>query len=1135
MGAVGTSGVQSYGIYISNSPNNTIGGSSAYRNIISANLTYGILITGSTSTGNIIKGNYIGINAAGTGFIPSSSQDYGIYLATSVNNNVIGGDRTAGEGNVISGNTNSGIAAESTDANGNMIRGNIIGPQKDGSTIIVGGAGAQWRGILIINSPNNTIGGSSVYRNIISANLSYGIYITGIISTGNTIKSNYIGIDSAGTGFIASSSQDYGIYLTSSANNDTIGGDRTAGEGNVISGNTNSGIYTESAHANGNIIRGNIIGPQKNGLTIIVGGAGAQSRGIYILNSPNNTIGGSSIYRNIISANLTYGVYITGISSTGNAIKGNYIGINAAGTGFITLGSQDYGIYLTADANNDTIGGDRTAGEGNVISGNTLYGIYINSTHANGNRVRGNIIGPQKDGSTIIIGGGGAQDYGIYISSSPNNTIGGSSVYRNIISANLDYGIYITGVSSTGNAIKSNYIGIDSAGTNFITSSSQDYGVYLTGSANNNTIGGDRTAGEGNVISGNTLAGIQTISADINGNMIRGNIIGPQKNGSTIIVGGGGAAQLYGIYINSSPNNTIGGSSIYRNIISANLLYGVYITGATSTGNTIKGNYIGIDSAGTDFITVSDQDYGIFLTASANNNVIGGDRTAGEGNVISGNILYGIYTNSTHINGNIVRGNIIGPQKDGSTIVAAAGVQIYGIFINSSPNNTIGGSSAYRNIISANLDVGVVITGITSTGNTIKGNYIGIDSAGTDFITSSSQDYGIWLTTSANNNVIGGDRTAGEGNVISGNTVYGIYTNSTHANGNMIRGNIIGPQRDGSTNVAFNEQTRGIYIFNSPNNIIGGSSAAYRNIISANLLHGVSIIGIFGPATGNVIKGNYIGIDSAGTGFIASSSQDYGIFLTGSANSNIIGGDRTAGEGNVISGNTNTGIFTESTHANGNMIRGNIIGPQKDGSTIIAIADTQTYGIYIDNSPNNIIGGSSIYRNIISANLTYGIRISGSSSTGNTMQGNYIGSATDLTKITSAAQDIGVYILSSANSNTIGGWAAGEGNIIAFNTTDGISITGAGSNFNLISRNSIYDTTAGGMAGLPINLNGTGNDNYLPPTIDSANGTTVWGTADSVGDTVEVYLHYDGVGGFKTTTAGKKCFALFGQHRRCRG
>jgi hypothetical protein len=55
----------------------------------------------------------------------------------------------------------------------------------------------------------------------------------------------------------------------------------------------------------------------------------------------------------------------------------------------------------------------------------------------------------------------------------------------------------------------------------------------------------------------------------------------------------------------------------------------------------------------------------------------------------------------------------------------------------------------------------------------------------------------------------------------------------------------------------------GVYIYNAPNNVIGGTTVGARNVISANLGGGIVIEG--SGATGNLMQGNYIGTNAAGT------------------------------------------------------------------------------------------------------------------------------------------------------------------------------------------------------------------------------------------------------------------------------
>jgi len=1085
--AVDASNNQVYGIYMLNSAGITIGGSTlGHRNVISDNRTYGLYFTGSNSRSSVVKGNYIGIAADGGSYITSSSQDYGVYFTNSARSNAIGGT-TSGEGNLISGNTEYGIHLNGAVSVPylNVIYGNIIGPQKDGSTYVTGNL--QTHGIYLDRSRNNIIGSSvSGGRNIISANETAGIYITGTSSTGNTIKGNYIGTSSNGAGFITNSTQDHGIYTYTDCAAVTIGG-IVAGEGNVISGNNSDGVYLTNTATTASLFR-NIIGPAVDGSTLL---SSNQTYGVNISSSPNNIIGGSSsAYRNIISANGNSGVYIIGSASTGNQIKGNYIGMASNGTSLIASSAQSHGINSASTYN--TIGGT-ISGEGNLISGQSTNGYGILLSTSNNNKIYGNVIGLSDDGLSDL--GVNNQLYGIHFSGSSNNIIGGSTTAtRNIISGNQGTGMYVSG-SSNNNTITGNYIGIATNGTSFVAGNSQDYGIYVLTSSSGTIIGGTNT-GEGNVISGQrTTTGLPASGINLNASSstIIGNTIGPQANGSTFLTN----EQLRGITLVSSANNIIGGtSSAYRNVISSNGEHGIYISGATATGTVIKGNYIGIASNGTSFITSNSQDNGIYFSETAPATTIGGTNT-GEGNVISGNgadTAHGIYMNN---GGNEVYGNYIGPKAVGTTTLDPTNNQDYGIYINNTAGNIIGGtSSGHRNVISDNTSAGIYITGASATGTFIKGNYVGIATNGTSIIAGNTQASGVYILSSANNNTIGGINS-NEGNIVSGNATYGIQLASTS---NYVYQNIIGLQANGSSFVTSSAQSSGIRIAGASDNIIGGSTASYRNTISGNASSGISASG---TCTGNVIKGNFIGPISAGTSTVAGSDQDHGIsFSIAAATANTIGGT-ISGEGNVISGNADNGIyFVLLTGTVGNYIYQNTIGLQADGVSLLAgfAGHSQDNGIKIDGDDNNIIGGNSAsYRNVISDNLSAGILLTASTSTGNVIKGNYIGTTSAGASISGSGQDYGVHI-STAKNNQIGTGITADGNIIAYNTSAGIYFQNAGSSGNLISRNLIYGNTA-----KAINHNSVGNATYAAPTVDfNFTATTVSGTA-TAGDIIEVF------------------------------
>ncbi len=270
------------------------------------------------------------------------------------------------------------------------------------------------------------------------------------------------------------------------------------------------------------------------------------------------------------------------------------------------------------------------------------------------------------------------------------------------------------------------------------------------------------------------------------------------------------------------------------------------------------------------------------------------------------------------------------------------------------------------------------------------------------------------------------------------NSVCGISLSGSTATGNKVTGNYIGTTADGTAALA---NVSGIYISSAPSNIIGGTTAGERNLLSGNT-RGIYILG--SGATGNKMTGNYIGTTASGTAILANL---YGVLID-SGPSNTIGGT-TAGERNLISGNTNYGIFLSGSTATGNKVTGNYIGTNAGGTAALANGD----GVYLSSAPSNIIGGTTIGEcNLLSGNTT-GVLLFGSGTTGNTVTGNYIGTAAD--GATTLANNTGV-IISGASNNIIGGTAAGTGNIIAHNSTDGVYLAGTTTTGNSVRGNSIY-------------------------------------------------------------------------------
>src|SRR5213076_2055582 len=133
----------------------------------------------------------------------------------------------------------------------------------------------------------------------------------------------------------------------------------------------------------------------------------------------------------------------------------------------------------------------------------------------------------------------------------------------------------------------------------------------------------------------------------------------------------------------------------------------------------------------------------------------------------------------------------------------------------------------------------------------------------------------------------------------------------------------------------------------------------------------------------NVIQGNYIGTDVAGTSKLGSAGAA-AVQITDSS-SNIVGGT-TPSDRNVLRGNWQA-VGVQGATSTGNVIAGNYIGIGSDGETGL---NNFGHGVYIQESPSNTVGGTAAGAgNVIGGGGIYGVFISGASD--NVIQGNRIG------------------------------------------------------------------------------------------------------------------------------------------------
>jgi CSLREA domain-containing protein len=315
----------------------------------------------------------------------------------------------------------------------------------------------------------------------------------------------------------------------------------------------------------------------------------------------------------------------------------------------------------------------------------------------------------------------------------------------------------------------------------------------------------------------------------------------------------------------------------------------------------------------------------------------------------------------------------------------------------------------------------------------------------------------------------------GEPGVSDGSTIQGLSIVQAsgggamivmNSNSNLVAGNFIGLDTDGATLGGF---STAVQVGNAmTGNTIGGTSPAARNVIASSNAAWI----ILSDGNNMLVQGNYIGVNAAGTAALGAGATAVKIEF---GSGNTIGGS-ASGAGNVINA-TGDGISIGGVCActtNNNSFQGNLIGTNATGT---AALNALFHGIVVAGSTTNLtIGGSTAGAgNVITARAT-GIIVVQTLS-GIVIQGNKIG--TDITGTAALGNgncgiDIGASF-GAVSTGTVGGLLAGQGNVIAFNGTNGISV-GSGNNWSILG-NSIHDN-----ANLGITLGGRCDDLTATPT-----------------------------------------------------
>jgi parallel beta-helix repeat protein len=383
---------------------------------------------------------------------------------------------------------------------------------------------------------------------------------------------------------------------------------------------------------------------------------------------------------------------------------------------------------------------------------------------------------------------------------------------------------------------------------------------------------------------------------------------------------------------------------------------------------------------------------------------------------------------------------------------------------------------------------------VLSTDDVVAGNFLGLLPDG--LTAAPNQFAGVLVTgLDAGSATIGGIDPAST-NVLSGNKQcsfgdcegFGAYVDVSGPR-TLVERNLIGTTASGRTRL--------------PNAATGLVVLAARTTVTLNVISGSGGDAVLTGGNRITLSHNLIGTDAAGLRGVENHSHGIDI----QANGNVV-------RDNVISHSGDTGLVVSGTAT---IVQGNRIGTDVTGTRALgngfdpsAIFLGQpingTDGIVLCGEGNTVGGSKSGQGNLVGGNIGNGIFVGAG---GNVVQGNLIGTdATGAVALPNRVDGIGSradvfkgagFCQQAANgggsaSGTIGGMAAGAGNLVSGNLGDGIDLVGA-SNFTIAGNRigtSLDGTAALGNKGAGVVLGPTCDDGVCTPsTGDQVRGNLV--------------------------------------------
>jgi CSLREA domain-containing protein len=663
------------GIRISGNGNRVGNATAATRNISSGNDGNGLYLAGDN---NIVQGNYLGTNSAGTALISNGSTQ-NVYLNDTTGNTL--GGLVVGARNIIAGTSTYNIYSSGVGTN--AVQGNYIGVDVNGAATFTNGTYA----LRATSGATVDLGhASEVSPNVIDGH-GFGLFIDGASNTINLagtidVNNQIVVHTGGGTLNMNAATLRVGSHLSFSS-----AGILNAGTSMlIIDGDVMQVITSKSKNYNDIQVTNNsstVIfddGLTVNNFTAETADSFIKFKGLatYTING-SLSLNGQATGTEMVMTSTDTNAYVLDVTNGDQSVS--YVDVS-----YSDAASNDIIAYYSAD----TIGNDTLAATPHWVFANDL----VVSKTADTNDGVCDADCSLREAMTLaspddII----SFDVAVFDPAAPA-TISPTSALPT-----MNAGSVTIDASNAGVIIDGSGAGVTTIGIQISSANNTIKGLTIQGftddgikvlSGNGNTIGGDRTNGSGPTGEGNKVIsnGVDGVDVASDNNSVFGNYLG--SDGTNDL---GNA--LDGLKV-TGDNNTIGNATPEtRNIISGNDGSGIHVSGAD---NTIQGNYVGLNSAATSIITNGNTN--IYFNNAAG--TIFGGLTVGARNILANSGSYNIYAaGSSSVS--TLQGNYIGVDVNGDETLVGAGDGIYAVggatvnigHASEAASNIIGGHTAY--------------------------------------------------------------------------------------------------------------------------------------------------------------------------------------------------------------------------------------------------------------------------------------------------------------------------------------------------------------------------------------------------------------------------------------------------------